>query len=140
MSGSVASQLVLLSHLDGVVSGTKVRFLGWYVGTFEEHVTGRLIRIVCCSIDEYLVKTATLRLKHEYTPFNAHKFANVDIQHVLESVKRIDVDVGTWLNVIGYVEAREEEGIFVQAVVVWNAGNVDLEAYENSLLRRKAAG
>ncbi|KAI4625919.1 hypothetical protein J4E80_003053 [Alternaria sp. BMP 0032] len=119
MSGPVASNLVLLSDLPGCAQGTKVRFLG--------------------CIDEYVTKTATLRLKHNYPISDPPVIANLDIEHVLERIKELNVDVGTWLNVIGYVERRKEKGVFVQAVTVWNAGNVDLKAYEKAVEARKAA-
>jgi hypothetical protein len=83
------------------------------------------------------VKTATLRLKHNYPISNALVIANLDIEHVLERIKRRDVEVGTWLNVIGYVERRKERGVFVQAIAVWHAGNIDLAAYEKALEQRK---
>lgn len=49
------------------------------------------------------------------------------------------MEVGAWINVIGYVERRKEKGIFVQAIVVWSAGNVDLDAYEKAAVARKKA-
>jgi uncharacterized protein YeaC (DUF1315 family) len=64
---------------------------------------------------------------------------NLDIEHVLESAKQRDVDVGTWLNVIGYVQHRKEKGVFVQAVTMWDARNIDLKAYERAVQARKAA-
>jgi hypothetical protein len=91
------------------------------------------------SIDEYVTETATLRLKHNYPIANPPLIANLDIQHVLERIKHLDVDVGTWLNVIGYVERRKEHGVYVQAVTVWNAGNVDLIAYEKAVRARMEA-
>jgi hypothetical protein len=84
-----------------------------------------------------VVKTATLRLKHDYPVSNRHKIAQVDITLVLESIKRKELDVGTWINVIGYVERRKEKGVFVQAIAVWDAGNVNLEAYEQAIQARK---
>jgi hypothetical protein len=80
-----------------------------------------------------------LRLKHNYPIASPPVLANVDIEHVLERIKQLNVDVGTWLNVIGYVERRKEKGVFVQAVTVWNAGNVDLKAYEEAVEMRKKA-
>jgi hypothetical protein len=80
-----------------------------------------------------------LRLKHNYPIVSPPVIANVDIEHVLERIKQLDVDVGTWLNVIGYVERRKEKGVFVQAVTVWNAGNIDLKAYEEAVEMRKKA-
>jgi hypothetical protein len=62
---------------------------------------------------------------------------NLDIEHVLERIKRIEMDVGAWINVIGYVERRKDKGVFVQAVAIWDAGNVDLGAYEKAVEKRK---
>jgi hypothetical protein len=80
-----------------------------------------------------------LRLKHNYPTSSPPVVANVNVEHVLERVKRHELDVGTWLNVIGYVEQRKEKGVFVQAVAVWDAGDVDLEAYERAVETRKQA-
>lgn len=59
------------------------------------------------------------------------------MEHVLESIKHHELEVGTWLNVIGHVDQRKEKGVFVQAVTVWNAGNVDLDAYQKAVDKRK---
>lgn len=91
------------------------------------------------SVDEYLVKTATLRLTHNHPVSASPVVANLDIEHVLERAKQRDVDVGTWLNVIGYVQQRKEKGVFVQAVAMWDAGNIDLEVYAKALQARKSA-
>ncbi|KAF2119424.1 CST complex subunit Ten1 [Lophiotrema nucula] len=120
MSGPVPSKLVRLNELEGYEKGAKVRFLG--------------------CVDEYVVSEANLRLKHNYPPSNDAKTANVNIVHVLESIKRANIDVGSWMNVIGYVERRKEKGIFVQAIAVWDAGNVDLVAYQKAVEARKEAG
>lgn len=66
--------------------------------------------------------------------------ANVNVEHVLEQTERQELDVGTWINVLGYVERRKERGVFVQAVAIWDAGNVDLSAYESAVAKRKEAG
>jgi hypothetical protein len=93
------------------------------------------------SVDEYLLKSATLRLKHDRPPSsNTRKTAYVNIGHVLESIQRHEVDVGSWINVIGYVERRKDKGVHVQAVAVWDAGNVDLGAYQSAVEKRKEAG
>lgn len=92
----------------------------------------------CGSVDEYVVQTATLRLKHNYPTASFAEIANVDIIHVLESIKSHEMEVGTWINVIGYVERRKEEGVFVQAITVWDAGAVDLTSYEKAVEARKA--
>ncbi|KAF1836516.1 hypothetical protein BDW02DRAFT_566945 [Decorospora gaudefroyi] len=120
MSGPVPSNLVLLSDLARSAPGTKVRFLG--------------------CVDEYIVQTATLRLKHHFPVSRPPVVANLDIEHVLDRIKHHDIEVGTWLNVIGYVERRQEAaGVFVQAIAVWDAGNVDLDAYEKAVEKRNEA-
>ena len=136
MSTPVPSNLVLLSDLELCAPGTKVRFLGWYALRFPTKVW-RLIAFL--SIDEYIVKTATLRLKHHYPSTGPCITANVDVEHVLEKLRHDAVDVGAWLNVIGYVEQGKAQGIHVQAVAVWDAGNVDVAAYAQAIEKRKAA-
>lgn len=64
---------------------------------------------------------------------------NVDIGHVLERIKRAELQVGAWINVLGYVERRKEKGVFVQAVALWDAGNVDLGTYEQAVVKRREA-
>ncbi|KAF2799792.1 hypothetical protein K505DRAFT_404426 [Melanomma pulvis-pyrius CBS 109.77] len=119
MAGPLPSTLVLLSTLPGCAPGQKVRFLG--------------------CVDEYVVATATLRLKHNFPSSAAPHIANVNIELVLQSIKRTDLDVGSWINVIGYVERRKDKGIFVQAITVWSAGNVDLDAYHGAVAAREEA-
>ncbi|KAH8712075.1 CST complex subunit Ten1 [Phaeosphaeriaceae sp. PMI808] len=120
-NGPVPSNLVLLSDLTKSAPGTKVRFLG--------------------CVDDYVVKTATLLLKHHDSTRNASPvIANVNIEHVLEQIKRHELDVGTWINVIGYVQQRKEQCVFVQAVAVWDAGQIDQDAYLKAVEKRKEVG
>ncbi|KAF2704748.1 hypothetical protein K504DRAFT_389425 [Pleomassaria siparia CBS 279.74] len=113
MSGPLPSTLVLLSALPTCTPGQKVRFLG--------------------CVEEYDVATATLRLKHDYPSSDAPKIASLNIDHVLQTIKRTELEVGAWINIIGYVERRKDKGIFVQAITVWGAGNVDINAYEKAI-------
>lgn len=80
-----------------------------------------------------------MRLKHDFPACSPPMIANVDVVHVLERIKRQELDVGSWINVMGYVERRKEKGVFVQAVAIWDAGNVDLIAYEKAVVKRKEA-
>lgn len=109
------------------------------VGTQVDDPAYRTV-LIRCSVDEYVLKSATLRLKHDYPTPGASKLANVNIEHVLESIKRTEIEVGSWINVIGYTERRKEMGIHVQAIAVWSAGNVDLAAYQSAVEMRKEAG
>ncbi|KAH7093778.1 CST complex subunit Ten1 [Paraphoma chrysanthemicola] len=119
MSGPVPSNLVLLSDVERCAPGTKVRFLG--------------------CVDEYIVKSANLRVKHKHSATGPLATVNVNVDHVLERLKPHELDVGTWINVIGHVEQRKERGVYVQAVAIWDAGNVDLDAYQKAVERRKEA-
>lgn len=79
-------------------------------------------------------------MKHNYPISRAPSVANVDIEHVMESMKPGQVDVGSWLNVIGYVQDKKEHGIFVQAITIWSAGNVELDTYVRAIEKRSEAG
>ncbi|KAF2011052.1 hypothetical protein BU24DRAFT_427261 [Aaosphaeria arxii CBS 175.79] len=116
----IPSTLVLLSELGRCTAGQKVRFLGL--------------------VHEYTTSTATLTLKHDYPPDSPTKIAKVDITHVLESIKQTEIDVGTWLNVIGYVEHKKDQVVSVQAVTVWDALDVNVDAYEQAFEARRYTG
>ena len=74
--------------------------------------------------------------------------ALVDIQLLLETLKRDDIQIGEWVNIIGYVqEDAKEEGresaaekgfvqIKVQAIILWSAGRINLREYEKGLMGR----
>ena len=97
----------------------------------------RCAELMYCSVDDYTVKEATLRLKHNYPLSDTPKSVHVNIEHVLESIGRHEVDVGSWINVIGYIERSKSGGVHVQAIAVWNAGDVDLDAYQRAIEKRK---
>ncbi|OCL04668.1 hypothetical protein AOQ84DRAFT_380362 [Glonium stellatum] len=137
MSGPLPSRLVLLSDLPGLNPGEKVRFLG--------------------CVEEYIASSATLVLKHQYPSSAPPTIALANIDHVREVVKSTELDVGAWVNVIGYVTSEPVEAprgalqpkrglkrrpdvarqVQVQALVLWSAGPVKLDAYERALEQRK---
>ncbi|KAK5002539.1 hypothetical protein LTR39_006656 [Cryomyces antarcticus] len=150
-SGPVASRLVFLSDLQKLNIGDK----------FSQ------------SVERYSISTGTLVLKHAHPP-TSMAIANVNVDHVLESLQATDTQTGAWVNVIGYVtpapvvsdvakqgprgqpdtrmkaasgsgervgkrkgKARDggmlrkmEEGVHVQAVMLWSAGVIQLGSYE----------
>ena len=71
--------------------------------------------------------------------------AQVDIELLLETLKREDIQIGEWVNVIGYIQqAVEGEGktaaagkdstqIRIQAIMLWSAGRINLREYEKAL-------
>ncbi|KAF2092397.1 hypothetical protein NA57DRAFT_50421 [Rhizodiscina lignyota] len=133
----IPSRLIFLSELPQCSPRDKVRFLGWHV-----------------IVDKYDVKSGTLSLSHTYpkdipTPIMA--FINVD--HVLESVRSADLEVGAWINVVGYIIDSKEEKVLkksrkssrrqqgtlsirVQAIMLWSAGMLNVDAYEKALQER----
>ncbi|KAF2805312.1 uncharacterized protein BDZ99DRAFT_466946 [Mytilinidion resinicola] len=133
MASPPPSRLLFLSDLALLAPGEKVRFLG--------------------CVEEYQVSTGTLVLQHHYPSSSAIPTARVNIDHVLETLKSTEVlQVGAWVNVIGYVTAGEGEPparssrkagdaprqSHVQAIVLWSAGSLNLDEYEKAVEQRKA--
>ncbi len=101
---------------------------------------------------EYDLAKGHLLLEHAY-PKDASPVPTVwvDISLVLENTKSTSIAPGTWINVIGYVQAlprqtRSKSGNLghnalhtarLQAVLIWDAGAVRLEDYENTLEKQK---
>ena len=112
------------------------------------------------SVEYYDVATATLHLRHKcpasQTPVEAH----VNLAPILESVVRVEVEIGSWLNVIGTIAenirgtelsvraADCQSGnrrrtpsriVHVQALMLWSAGGINVADYERALYDREAA-
>ncbi|KAF2201183.1 hypothetical protein GQ43DRAFT_480920 [Delitschia confertaspora ATCC 74209] len=131
------SRLVLLANLVNCRPRDKVRFLG--------------------CVDDYDVHGAALALTHRHSSSSPAVVAIVNIQHVLQSIKREDMEVGAWINVMGYVmedqgrtvgavprilssgKAKPEKYVRVQALTVWSAGDVDLDSYTDAVLQRQSS-
>jgi hypothetical protein len=79
--------------------------------------------------------------------------ARVNVDHVLETTRNVEFQTGAWINVIGYVAERDKTvkrqaaeptssftQVAVQALMVWNAGTLNLDDYEKTLYARKECG
>ncbi|KAM0256291.1 hypothetical protein ACHAQJ_005056 [Trichoderma viride] len=121
--GPVPSQLCLLSQLKDGSVGDKVRFLG-------------------CVIS-YDISTACLNLGHMHPPGTGETVL-VNIELVLETIQPGLTQVGQWVNVVGYIIEGQKSGvqnppeknespIYVQALLVWPTGPLDIGRYEKSL-------
>lgn len=76
--------------------------------------------------------------------------ALVDIELVLGSIKSYETRIGEWVNVMGYVETPKQGPsnrpngvqleVRIQAILLWSAGPLKLDRYEESLERQKADG
>lgn len=129
-STPLPTQLILLSSLPTCPSGTKVRFLG--------------------CITAYDTLTGALKLQHAYpacpnNPTNkaCPTTAVVDVNLLLSTLKWRDIQVGGWVNVIGYVQDLGKgkikgrgSAVGVQALMLWSAGAVRLAEYEKAVEMR----
>src|ERR1700753_212060 len=98
--------------------------------------------------------SGTIYLTHEFPRLSYQIVARVNTDHVLEALDHNDYQVGAWLNVTGYTCGREMNPhhsidvgatpvyseITIRAVMIWNAGSLDLGLYERALTVRKASG
>lgn len=102
------------------------------------------------SVLDYDVSKAYLYVEHHCSQDADHQLRTaVEITQVLENVKSIDLQAGSWLNVIGYVrrslpsknkrkqadELRDMllPQVVVQAILIWNAGALKHSDYERML-------
>ncbi|OAX80266.1 hypothetical protein ACJ72_05408 [Emergomyces africanus] len=78
---------VFLSEIPRLPSGSKVRFLG--------------------CVSSYNISIGSLTLDHNY-PITSRPIPSisVDVNLLLESLKATDLQVGSWLNVLGYIRER----------------------------------
>lgn len=142
-SGPLPTILTFLSHLPSFAVGCKVRFLG----------------CVTC----YRISTGVLELQHtSHACADTTVSALVDVKLLLDHIKREDLVIGAWVNIVGYVQgvARQNIGaenrgngraqdagtviakrkqvvdIGVQAVMLWTANSVRLADYEKAVSNR----
>ena len=71
--------------------------------------------------------------------------AAVDVKLLVQSLKTRQTDIGSWVNVTGYVTSIEQNmarpakgdpaaAVGVQALLVWAAEDLDIAAYERALV------
>ncbi|GIJ84275.1 hypothetical protein Asppvi_003115 [Aspergillus pseudoviridinutans] len=134
MNGPLPSTRAFLSDLPSLPTGSKVRFLG--------------------CVRTYHIPSGHLILEHDYPRrrFSANAGPEpasvaVDVNAVLEAVTAEELRVGAWVNVVGYVrnwgsdsndhdilrKLRMSSPVYVEAVMVFSAGVVDLGEYERVL-------
>ncbi|KAI3342496.1 CST complex subunit Ten1 [Ustulina deusta] len=121
-TGPLPSERTLLSALCKKHIGDKVRFLGCVTG--------------------YSTHSAQVTLQHRYPKEGGDVEALVDVNLLLETLKSEQTDVGQWVHVIGYLTSVNQNSprsktasrIGVQALILWIAQDLDLGAYEKSML------
>ncbi|KAL4761641.1 nuclear telomere cap complex subunit Ten1 [Aspergillus foveolatus] len=128
MNGPSPSTRAFLADIPSLPADSKVRFLG--------------------CVKTYNISTGRLVLEHNYPrtkkpkqPKQDPPSVSVDVNAVLETVTWEELCVGAWVNVIGYVRrepgqnlgGEPSDSVYVDAVVVFPAGAVDLGEYERIL-------
>ena len=135
--------LTLLSQIPSHAPGSKLRFLG-YVSSYDTH-------------------SGILELQHAYPKSSTKTIrALVDVNVILETLRRDDLEVGAWVNVLAYVNPDQAESdtkrlsserhrakpsasgatseggnstikVKLQAVMLWSAGAIKIADYERAV-------
>ncbi|CAD0112533.1 unnamed protein product [Aureobasidium uvarum] len=117
-SSPLPSRLCAISQLSMLRSGDKVRFLG--------------------CVNQYHESTALLSLFHNFPSSQDQQTTQVDISQLLDTIDHQHLQVGAWLNVIGYITpSASKSRPKIQAIIVWSAGAINLQQYENALISRQ---
>jgi len=102
-------------------------------------------------VNSYNIRTAILNLVSRYPSPPEAPAADVQISHVLADASVETLQVGAWVNVIGYVAYPPQvkkrvldsaSAVKVQAVLLWSAGSASVAQpcqYEEALLSKRAA-
>jgi hypothetical protein len=100
------------------------------------------------SVHAYDGNTARLTIRTRYPATSKDSpTAVVSVQSMLETTKHELLEVGAWLNIIGYVSEdpikaagketkrvkRNPRAVFVEAVMIWSAGAIKLDVYESAV-------
>lgn len=154
MNGPIPTRLVFIHDLSSLPLHTKVRFLGWYVNKLiiDE------LQVNMESVTRYDVMSGRLELEHNFPPVqgrknkkdssSASRRVSVDIYHVLKTITRDQLQVGSWLNVFGYIrDAGKKDSVlgctdnsqfYVETVMISDAGAIRIAEYEQSLTDMQA--
>jgi Telomere capping, CST complex subunit len=98
-------------------------------------------------VTKYDIQHGRLELEHNFPPSisstkntkNKTRRSSakvlVDVYHVLDTIKADELEVGAWLNIFGYVRSGEtkDDAVYVQAVMVSDAGAIRVAEYEQSV-------
>lgn len=89
------------------------------------------------SVTQYHEPTASLLVFHKF-PSQEHHTARVDISQLLDTIDHQNLQIGAWLNIIGYITPSSSRSWSkVQAITVWSAGAINLQQYETALTLRQ---
>lgn len=79
-----------------------------------------------------------LSLFHDFPPSQTRHTVQIDISQLLDTIQHQDLQLGAWLNVIGYITSSTSRSRSkIQAILVWSAGAINLQQYETALVSRQ---
>ncbi|KAK2773251.1 hypothetical protein FQN52_004676 [Onygenales sp. PD_12] len=131
-AGPLPTTRAFLSEIPNLPIGSKIRFLG--------------------CVSSYNISTGHLTLQHNY-PHTSRPIPSisVDVNLLLASLKSTDLQIGAWLNILGYIRQQTPStssvrlpgasklqqsrwsGVYIEAVMIFSAGAVDIGEYERVL-------
>lgn len=89
------------------------------------------------SVNQYHEPTASVFVFHHFPSQGPHT-AQVDISQLLDTIDRQNLQIGAWLNIIGYITpSASKSRSKVQAITLWSAGAINLQQYETALVLRR---
>lgn len=114
-------------------------------------------RLILYSVHSYDCDTAQLMARDRYPATSPDTpTAVVNVQNVLENLGHELLEVGSWLNIMGYARTSPEAGnskskansksskgaskpdgrsdaAFIEATMIWTAGGIKLDKYKSSV-------
>ena len=85
------------------------------------------------SVESFNLGSDTARFSHKVEGARKTSTLKVNVE-AIPGIPQLTVEIGSWLNIVGYVvELPESTNKGVQAILAWNAGEVDLPEYEDAV-------
>ncbi|KAF8473486.1 CST complex subunit Ten1 [Kalaharituber pfeilii] len=128
--GPNPASLTLLENLAQFPLRSKVRFLG-YIEAYH-------------SVSSTLIVMHTTMYQSPFSSLSSSlprktKTASVDITIVVEQIPIGELQIGEWVNVLGYITDMQADGgtVCIQGIQIWSAGGIDLGKYERQLREKE---
>ncbi|RKF73859.1 hypothetical protein GcM1_242097 [Golovinomyces cichoracearum] len=91
-------------------------------------------------VTRYSDHDAILTLEHDYPPGNK-LYVQLDITLLLENMRCTHCQIGSWINVIGYIKNTLSNSsaaagivvVYIQGILLWSFGPSRIDWYEKTL-------
>ncbi|KAF8467220.1 CST complex subunit Ten1 [Kalaharituber pfeilii] len=130
--GPNPASLTLLENLAQFPLRSKVRFLGW-----QAYHSASSTLIVTHTTMYQSPPSSSSSLSSSLP--RKTKTATVDIAIVVEQIPTGELQIGEWVNVLGYITDMQADGatVCIQGIQIWSAGGIDLGKYERQLQEKE---